>query len=354
MAGVILQSVSRRFGATQAVIDVDLAVAEGAFVSLLGPSGCGKTTLLRLVAGLELPDRGRIWIGGRPVVDDRHIVLPEDRGLAMVFQSYALWPQMDVAGNVGFALSVQGVRAAERRARVAAALDRVGLAAYAHRRPSELSGGQRQRVALARALAMRTRLILLDEPLANLDAHLRDAMLTEFSRLHRETGATFLYVTHDQAEAMALSTQIAVMEGGQIRQMGAPEELWRQPSDEFVARFVGGGAVVPVEVLARMSHGRSRVRLWGTEVSLRGEGGGGARWAALRPTGLRPAAQDEPAFPARIESARYRGGGYMLTVRPLVDPSVELSVPCTEPPAAEVIRVTVEDGWLLPNSAQTG
>ena len=202
MAGVSFETVSKQFGETRAVESVSLDIADGEFFALLGPSGCGKTTLLRLVAGFEIPDAGSVKLGGAEVGRPGWALPPEKRKIGMVFQSYALWPNMTVAENVAFALRVRRVRGAERVRIVNESLVKVGLEGLAERRPHELSGGQRQRVALARCLAMRPDVVLLDEPLANLDVHLRETMLEEFARFHKELRATFIYVTHDQAEAL--------------------------------------------------------------------------------------------------------------------------------------------------------
>ena len=235
MASLRLQGLRRVLGGRRVVDDVDLEVADGEFLVLLGPSGCGKSTILRLVAGLDRPDAGAILLDGASVT---HLE-PKARDVAMVFQDYALYPHRTVARNVGFPLEMAKVPAAERRRRVAEALARLGIADLAERRPAQLSGGQQQRVALARALVRRPRLFLLDEPLSNVDARLRAEMRAELARLHRELGATVLYVTHDQVEAMTLGDRIAVLEGGRLRQVGPPQEVWARPAHRFVAGFLG-------------------------------------------------------------------------------------------------------------------
>jgi iron(III) transport system ATP-binding protein len=209
------------------VADFHLRVAEGELVSLLGASGCGKTTVLRLVAGLETPDTGRIEVGGRVVVDAAAgtWVPPEARRIGMVFQSYAVWPHMDVLENVAYPLRVRGVPREERRARTLAILDRVGLGGLDARRPSQLSGGQQQRVALARGLIMEPDVLLLDEPLSNLDAKLRVRMRRDIRRIQKETGFTVLYVTHDQEEALEISDRLAIMDAGRILALGTPDEV---------------------------------------------------------------------------------------------------------------------------------
>ncbi|MGE5169407.1 MAG: ABC transporter ATP-binding protein [Rudaea sp.] len=221
---------------TRAIEPLSLDIEAGETVALLGPSGCGKTTTLRIIAGLESPDAG-----GRVLFGDEDVTaLPiEKRGVGMVFQSYALFPNMNVAGNVGYGLRVRGMPAAEREERVAEVLELVDLAGFATRRVDQLSGGQRQRVALARALAIRPRVLLLDEPLTALDAKLREQLRVEIDRLLRGLGITAIYVTHDQAEAMALGDRIVVMERGRTAQIGTPQEVYYRPATAFVADFIG-------------------------------------------------------------------------------------------------------------------
>jgi multiple sugar transport system ATP-binding protein len=228
--------VSKAYGRAAPVLrDVDLDVAEGAFVTLVGPSGCGKSTMLNLVAGFERPTAGDVLLDG-VVVNQRS---PRERAVAMVFQSYALYPHLDVRRNIAFPLEVAGASRAEIDARVREIAARLEIEALLDRRPRELSGGQRQRVALGRALVRRTRLCLFDEPLSNLDAALRGHMRVELKKLHEETGATFVYVTHDQAEAMTMSDEIVVLDGGVIQQVGPPLSIYHEPANTFVASFIG-------------------------------------------------------------------------------------------------------------------
>jgi iron(III) transport system ATP-binding protein len=347
MAGVELQGVSKTFGTTAALRAVDLVVHDGEFLALLGPSGCGKTTLLRLVAGFESPDAGEIRLGDACVAAAGRALPPEARGIGMVFQSYALWPHMTVAGNVGFALRVRRMPAAERRRRVDDALALVGLTGLGDRRPHQLSGGQRQRVALARCLAMRPPLVLLDEPLAALDAHLRAAMQMELKKFHRELGVTFITVTHDQAEAMALADRIAVMDAGQVAQVATPQQLYRQPATAMVARFIGDGMLLPVSVRGR--DGDHVIVDWlGMQVRARGAASPtGPRLLCLRPAGLRLSAGE--GIPARVIAATFHGAATLVTVRPLAADD-ELRIECRSAPPAEGALVTlgVEDAWLLP------
>ncbi|MEV6152983.1 ABC transporter ATP-binding protein [Nonomuraea sp. NPDC052129] len=223
------------------VLDLErLSIRKGEFLSILGPSGCGKTTLLNCVAGFVQPTAGRIVIDGADVTDRP----PYRRGLGMVFQSYALFPHMTVAGNVAYGLRIRRLDRAEREERVREALRLVGLEGYADRRPRQLSGGQQQRVALARALAIRPAVLLLDEPLSNLDAKLRREMRVELRAIQRRIGTTMVFVTHDQEEALALSDRIAVMNGGRIEQLGTPDEVYRRPATRFVAQFIGAANVL--------------------------------------------------------------------------------------------------------------
>jgi len=222
-----------------AVDDIDLTIEEGAFVSLLGPSGCGKTTTLRMIAGLERPTSGRIVVDGQVMSDGNTVVPPEKRGMGMVFQSYALWPHMTVFDNVAYGLKLQRRPKQEIAERVMAALRLTNMEAYAHRNSTQLSGGQQQRVALARALATEPSILLLDEPLSNLDALLRESMRFEIKRLQQRLGITAIYVTHSQEEGLVLSDIICVMKDGRIVQRGEPEEVYRRPRTRFVASFIG-------------------------------------------------------------------------------------------------------------------
>lgn len=232
-----------------AVSGLTLEVPDGDFLCLLGPSGCGKTTTLRMLAGLEHPSAGRITIGEK-VVDDVEggvFTPPEKRGLGMVFQSYALWPHLTVAQNVEFGLRIAGENSQARREATSKAMERLGIERYRDRYPSELSGGQQQRVALARTLVVEPDVILMDEPLSNLDAKLRLEMRAELKRIHAESKSTFVFVTHDQWEAMTLATTIAVMRDGALQQVGAPDDIYSRPQNRFVAEFVGSPPINIVE-----------------------------------------------------------------------------------------------------------
>jgi iron(III) transport system ATP-binding protein len=254
MAAISLEGLFKSYGAQPVVRGLSLEVHAGELVSLLGPSGCGKTTTLRMLAGLEHPDAGLIHIGGEQVAGPGVRVPPERRGLGMVFQSYAVWPHRSVEANVAYPLTLRRLPKAEVAARVREALRWVRLEALAARMPHELSGGQLQRVALARALVSGPRVLLLDEPLSNLDAALREELRAEIATLRARLGTTMVFVTHDQAEALALSDRIAVMNHGVIEQVDAPERLYREPATPFVAGFVGGANVLTGEVREGVFH----------------------------------------------------------------------------------------------------
>jgi spermidine/putrescine transport system ATP-binding protein len=230
-----LADVTKRFGAVVAVDDVSLTVDTGEFLTLLGPSGCGKTTTLRMIGGFDVPTSGRIELRGRDVTTDP----PDKRPINMVFQSYALFPHLDVAGNIAFGLRRRGVAGNEIGRRTAAILEKVHLTGYERRRTHELSGGQQQRVALARALVNEPNVLLLDEPLGALDLKLRKRLQLELKRIQMDVGITFVYVTHDQEEALTMSDRIAVMHGGRIEQVGRPDDLYDRPASSFVADFIG-------------------------------------------------------------------------------------------------------------------
>ncbi|MBE0532272.1 MAG: ABC transporter ATP-binding protein [Rhodospirillales bacterium] len=351
MAGVTLTGVVKRFNDVLAVDAVDMAIVEGEFVALLGPSGCGKTTLLRLIAGFETPDEGTVALGDEVVSMPGRMVPAERRRIGMVFQSYALWPHMTVGENVGYPLRVRRVPSAERRHRVAQALAAVGLEGLEERRPAELSGGQRQRVALARCLSMESRVVLLDEPLANLDAHLRESMQAEFRAFHAATGATMIYVTHDQSEAMALADRVAVMNRGRVEQMTAPADLYRRPATDMVAQFVGRGMVVPAEVRGGSAGGSIRARVLGAETLLRCNGSAANGSACLRPEGLELVGPDVAgSIVGRVVSLTYTGATTTVHVRADAAPDrpLHLHVANEPPPPGARVGVRVTDGWLIP------
>jgi iron(III) transport system ATP-binding protein len=289
---ITFDGVSKEYaGGSLALNDVSLQVEPGTFVVLLGPSGSGKTTLLRCLAGIERVTSGAIAIGGTEVAGDKIHMPPDRRNLSMVFQDYALWPHLRVRENVAFALRRDKLPKPEARAKTQAMLDRVGLGRLAERYPNELSGGEQQRVALARALVAGTGLILCDEPLSNLDADLRERMRVEISALVRESGATAIYITHDQAEAFALADQVGVLQSGRLIQFGRPEQIYTEPASPFVARFTGLAGEVPVRVLTGAANGET--------VTVEPEGS-----PLLR------------SFEARVAGTRQAQGDAVLLVRP--------------------------------------
>ncbi|MGE3805545.1 MAG: ABC transporter ATP-binding protein [Gemmataceae bacterium] len=318
-----LEGLSKSFGRQPAAVNgVDLTVAAGTFFCLLGPSGCGKTTLLRLIGGYLQPDAGRILLAG----DDITYRPLEERDLGMVFQNYALFPHLTARGNVAFGLEARGVPRAERQRRVEDMLERVGLAADERmRRPGQLSGGQQQRVALARALVIEPRLLLLDEPLANLDRQLREQLRGELKEIQRRTGVTALFVTHDQEEALSLGDQVGLMMAGRLLQAGSPRELYERPRLPFVARFVGHANLLEV---IDVEPGKLHLR---GGLSLQHEAGNitKASWLLIRPENILcgPAAASCPQrWQARLVDSTFLGSDQLLQVEPV--PGVSLRVRC--------------------------
>ncbi len=257
MSRIELKGINKYYGTNHVLKDVDLTIEDGEFMTLLGPSGCGKTTTLRVVAGLEKPQNGVILLDGKEIVnaETQYFASPAKRGLNLVFQSYALWPHMTVFDNVAFGLKVQKMPKTKITELVNNALDRMQILQYAGRYPSELSGGQQQRVAIARAIASSPKLLLLDEPLSNLDAKLRIDMRSELKRLHQEMGTTVIYVTHDQVEALTLSTRIAIFFDGHIEQVASPMELYQNPATLRVAAFIGNPRINVIDGTARVENG---------------------------------------------------------------------------------------------------
>jgi iron(III) transport system ATP-binding protein len=302
--GLEVRGLQKRFGGHPVVRGLDLALASGEVVALLGPSGCGKTTALRMIAGLERPDSGEIRIGGQPVFGSGVDLPPEARGVGMVFQSYAVWPHRTVLDNVAFPLTLR--KAPDARALAEAALEQVQLGGLGGRFPAALSGGQQQRVALARALVARPRLLLFDEPLSNLDAHLRERMRHEIRVLARAAGLTSVYVTHDQAEAFAVSDRVAVVLEGRVAQLAPPEELYLTPASLAVARFVGRlGTLEGAE-----PDGPDGVRLGHLRVPATFAPASDAttpRVLGVRPEDVRLVTPGEPALEARVTRATFLG-----------------------------------------------
>jgi len=315
-SSVELRRVTKRFGAVAAVDAVSLDLASGEFFTLLGPSGCGKTTTLRMIAGFERPDAGEIRIEGEDVA---HLP-PHRRPTNTVFQSYALFPHLSVEANVAFGLRRKGVDKAEIAERVGRELERVGLSGEAQRRPARLSGGMQQRVALARALVNLPKVLLLDEPLGALDLKLRKGLQVELKRIQREVGITFVYVTHDQEEALTMSDRIAVMSHGRVEQVGIPEDVYDRPATTFVAGFIGVSNLMPAAVCAP---GRVRLRS-GPELpaDTAGLGAGDGCWAVVRPEKLRVRTVDDapaagnglPRIEGVVQSSLYLGTATQITV----------------------------------------
>ena len=289
---VRFQKVSRHFGAVHAVDGVDLDVAPGEFFAMLGPSGSGKTTCLRLIAGFEQPSAGHIEIFGETAEG----VPPYRRNVNTVFQDYALFPHLNILDNVAYGLMVKGVARAERIREAERALDLVKLPGYGARKPGQLSGGQRQRVALARALVNKPKVLLLDEPLGALDLKLREQMQEELKSLQRALGITFVFVTHDQGEALSMADRVAVFNNGGIVQQGTPQEIYRQPKTRFVADFVGSSNVIAPDVMSSL--------------------GGERRWASLRPEAIRLGMDDaaERGIAATVAAASFLGAATRLSV----------------------------------------
>ena len=304
---VVIDGVTKRFGETAAVDDVSLEIERGEFLTLLGPSGCGKTTLLRMVAGFEEPSKGRILLGGRDVTRDP----PEHRPVNMVFQRYALFPHLDVAGNVAYGLVARGMPRERVSEQVASALDLVAMSEFARRAVQQLSGGQQQRVALARALVNQPEVLLLDEPLAALDLKLRKRMQVELRAIHRQLETTFVYVTHDQGEALTMSDRVAVMDHGVIAQVGAPEEIYRSPRSRFVASFVGESSFVPCKVHEAQGDTRIVVPEGGRRrVAARATGEGhrsGEAALLVRPEAVTITSAGEGLVDGRVEDIMFTG-----------------------------------------------
>jgi multiple sugar transport system ATP-binding protein len=364
VAAIGLEGIGKAFGGTEVLAGVSLDVRDGEFLTLVGPSGCGKSTLLRIIAGLERQDAGTVTIGGRPV--DR--LKPAARGVAMVFQSYALYPHLSVARNIATPLEMQRLSLAERlplirhlsprRRRVmrgimaeveavAAALQLDGLL---DRKPAQLSGGQRQRVALGRAMVRRPDAFLMDEPLSNLDAKLRVHMRGELADLHRRLGATFVYVTHDQTEAMTMSDRVALMLGGRIVQLGTPAELYHRPETVAVAQFIGS----PPIALVPVSEQGGWLAAGGVRLCLRSAGG--AATLGLRPEAVTPVRHGTPgALPALLRRAENLGAEWLLhaTLEDANATPIVCRLAADAHDAASAAGLLGDRLWLLPDPART-
>ncbi|WP_350348247.1 ABC transporter ATP-binding protein [Agromyces sp. G08B096] len=345
MAGITATQLVKEYpGGVRGVDEIDVEIRDGEFFALLGPSGCGKTTLLRSIAGLEAITGGSLVIGDRDVTNAE----PGERGVAMVFQDYALFPHMDVADNIAYPLRIKRVKRDERRATASKVADGLSLQGLIERRPGQLSGGQQQRVALARAVATRPDVLLLDEPLSNLDARLRLEARTFLKELQRDLGVTTVFVTHDQAEALALADRIAVMRAGKLQQIGTPREVFQRPNNTFVAGFIGSN---PMNLLPGEVAGGS-LALGGVTVALPPGTDGLVRdgqqvvWG-IRPEYLRWATAEEAgALPAEVSVVENLGASVLIVVN-VGDLKLQVAVPEDQEPAPG------DRGWVVPQTAKT-
>ncbi|MFR7889701.1 MAG: spermidine/putrescine ABC transporter ATP-binding protein PotA [Bilophila wadsworthia] len=358
-----LRGVDKSFEDTRAREGIDLSISNGEFLTLLGPSGCGKTTILRILSGFETPDQGDVSIGGQRMND----VPPERRQVNTVFQNYALFPHMTVRDNVAFGLRMQSCPKGEIEGRVLEALRMVHLEQYADRRPHQLSGGQQQRVAIARAVVNKPLVLLLDEPFSALDYMLRRAMQLEIKRLQRRLGITFVFVTHDQEEAFAMSDRVVVMNQGRIEQIGTPQEIYEEPSNLYVARFVGEINILPARIMSVPGEGIYIADISGRRFTLRTSrpfAAGDRVNVLLRPEDIRVYAHDDerpegPYLTGRIEETVYKGATVDISIA--LDSGETLSVAefFNEDDAeisynrGERVAVTWVDGWevVLPYEA---
>jgi iron(III) transport system ATP-binding protein len=352
MIPISVHNLVKSFGRVRALDRVSLEIRRGEVFFLLGSSGCGKTTLLRTIAGFYEPDEGRVFFGDRDVTREP----PQRRNTGMVFQNYALWPHLTVEANVAFGLAVRKAPRAERRRRVAEALETVRMAEYARRKPNQLSGGQQQRVALARALVVRPDCLLLDEPLSNLDAKLRLEMRGEIRRICKNSGLTAVYVTHDQKEALSIADRLAVMFAGRVAQIGTPEDVYRRPGSAEIADFLGETNFLDATIRASADGRRTLSTALGDLSAAVPDGApdSGACRIAIRPEALvigDPGAV-ENAFSARVEERTYLGEQVLLElvagpVRVRVSAAERASAPAPQPGAVVAVRVDPRDIVIL-------
>lgn len=344
MAELTLTGVAKHFDDAAALCSISTSIQDGEFLALLGPSGCGKSTLLRLLAGFEQPTEGTLHIGTREVANAATGLNtpPEERNIGFVFQSYALWPHMSVRRNIGYPLEIRKLSRADRNARIEAALEITALTPYADRMPAELSGGQRQRVALARCLVCDPTAVLLDEPLANLDVALRASMQQVFSDFHQRSGATMVYVTHDQSEAMAMADRIAVMNAGEIVQLDTPEALYARPRNRFAAGFIGEGAVVPLSAVSHAPN-HCEATLLGTRLPIVTDMAA-PDTACLRPENL--TITETGDVRALIERVTYLGGRYRLELRAASGDALVIHSPARYAPGSQ-IGLAVTPPWAF-------
>ncbi|MEQ1407026.1 sn-glycerol-3-phosphate ABC transporter ATP-binding protein UgpC [Neorhizobium sp. Rsf11] len=329
MASLRLAGLRKNFGSVNIIKGVDLEIEDGEFVVFVGPSGCGKSTLLRMIAGLEDISGGDLYIGGRLCND----IPPRERGIAMVFQSYALYPHMTVHENMGFGLSLNKTPKAELDARVQEAARILKMEHLLDRKPSQLSGGQRQRVAIGRAIVRKPAVFLFDEPLSNLDAALRVDMRMELAKLHRDLGATMIYVTHDQVEAMTLADKIVVLDGGLVQQVGSPMEIYKNPANKFVAGFIGAPKMNFLAVKVQAAHGGTATVASEaiSPIPVRGKGfdSGDSAWLGIRPQYLKPgrAADGEGGICGKIVLIERLGTETIVAIETRANERVVASIP---------------------------
>jgi iron(III) transport system ATP-binding protein len=350
-----LDGLSKTYGERQdaaPTVTVDITVEAGEFFTLLGPSGCGKSTLLRMIAGFVSPSEGAIRFGEKDVTRTP----AHRRGIGMVFQNYALFPHLSVADNVAYGLKLRRIGSSQRRVRVDKALDRVGLAGYGERRIDQLSGGQQQRVALARAIVIEPEVLLLDEPLSNLDAKLREETRMQIREVQKAAATTAVYVTHDQAEAMAMSDRIAVLADGRAHQVDTPRRIYREPATAFVARFIGRSNVVPA-VVRDIAGDTAAVRVGDADLVVRRDpdaavGTGQRVEVSLRPEVLRVAGEAEAALHGVVVSKEFLGANAMLEVD-VAGATVAVSTPDIDVETGARVGLVVDPraGWLIPESA---
>ena len=355
-----LRAISKRFDGKPVLSDIDLDIHDGEFITLLGPSGCGKTTLLRMLAGFETPDTGTLCLDGQDIV----ALPPNQRPLNTVFQNYALFPHMTVFQNVAYGLRMENCPAAEIRTRVEQVLAMVQLQEFATRKPHQLSGGQQQRVAIARAVVKRPQVLLLDEPLSALDFKLRKTMQLELKRIQRELGITFVFVTHDQEEALSMSDRVVVLHQGRIEQVGTPREVYERPASLFVARFVGDANLLPGKIAQVADDGRVEVEVLGRRMLLRRPffppHPGQKVKILLRPEDMRLGTPGEHGFPGRVTERSYKGSTLDAVVRLDAGPEILASeffdedYPDFDHRHGEPVTVTWVPlwEWLLPDDEE--
>ncbi len=351
MSVITIKGLTKSFDGTPVIKEFSEVFHDGEFITLLGPSGCGKTTILRMIAGFEYPSGGEIWFDDKLVSGGKTFFPPEKRDIGMVFQSYAVWPHMNVFDNVAYPLEIKRVPRAEIKARVEKMLDTVHLSQYASRLPSQLSGGQQQRIALGRALVSEPKLLLLDEPLSNLDAKLRETMRFEIKELTRELGITVVYVTHDQTEAMAMSDRIILLNNGVVQQAGTPDEIYNRPVNPFAADFLG-----KVDFFrGTAENGQLRLTDWAASLPFPAMTHSGSVIAAIRPENIRlrkaggtgaPGVLERMYYLGDVTDCRVRIGG--IRVRVIADADARLAFT-----PGEAVTLEVRDFMVFPDDGAT-